>query len=339
MTKKEPVRASALAREPVEWLWQKRIPRGMVSLVAGTPGVGKSLFGYFLARATAESGEHVIFSTAEESLRKTARARAEAGLQSSASLERVHFWRPELPQDIDQLHAMIVRLHAGLVVIDPVAAHLSVSIYNDQDVRRALTPLADVAEETNAAVLLISHTVKMISARAHPMDAIGGAGGGLRATARMAFLFGKGEEEDEVRLSLVKSNLGRDDIPSFVFDLDVHEFDDGAEAPFLVEVGEGEDSSLEDARVMLKEAGLTKETKEARRAAAAEFLVNFLRAGPMRATEVNAVAVKNGHSERTIRRAAKDLKVVKQKVGGHSMWSLPQDLLDSLDSDGGLGDA
>jgi hypothetical protein len=103
-------------------------------------------------------------------------------------------------------------------------------------------------------------------------------------------------------------------------------------------IDRAEDSSLEDARVMLKEAGLTKETKEAKRAAAEEFLVTFLRAGPVYGTEVNAVGVKNGHAERTIRRAAKRLGVIKQKVGGRSMWSLPQDLLDSLDSDGELGD-
>lgn len=328
-----PLRASDIEREPIEWLWRDRIPRGMISLVAGTPGVGKSLFGYFLAGNTAKGGEHVIYSTAEESIRKTARPRIEAACKSTSALKLIHFWRPELPRDMDTLHATIVKTNAALVVIDPIAAHLSVSIYNDQEVRRALTPLADVAEKTNAAILLVSHTVKAISPKAHPMDAIGGSGGGLRAAARMAFLFGKGEE-DEVRLSLVKSNVGPD-MRSFLFELDVTVFADGSESPFLVEMGEGEESSIEDARIMLKEAGLTTESKEAKRAAAQEFLINFLRAGPVAVNEIKSAAEKNNHAWRTVRRASDELGVIKPAGGPGSTWALPRALLDSLDDEVG----
>src|ERR1700730_1336396 len=99
------IRADMLKREAVEWLWSERIPRGMISLVAGLPGVGKSLFGYFLAARASQSGG-VIYSTWEESLRKTARARLEA---AGANLERVHMWTPELPRDLDKLHSMIAQ--------------------------------------------------------------------------------------------------------------------------------------------------------------------------------------------------------------------------------------
>jgi len=159
----------------------------MISLVAGMPGVGKSLFGYFLAASASRSGG-VIFSTYEESLRKTARGRMEA---AGARLERVHFWTPELPRDTDRLGEEIARQQADLVVLDPVAAHLSVSLAVDQDVRRALSPLKLVAEETNAAILLVSHTIKRPAQGAHPLDAIGGSGAGLRAAARVAYLFGR----------------------------------------------------------------------------------------------------------------------------------------------------
>jgi hypothetical protein len=43
------------------------------------------------------------------------------------------------------------KLLVRLVVIDPVAAHLSVSVYNEQDVRRALSPLRNLAEESRAS--------------------------------------------------------------------------------------------------------------------------------------------------------------------------------------------
>lgn len=337
--------AADTPREPIDWLWRDRIPRGMIALVAGLPGVGKSLFAYHLAAATAGNGENVIFATGEEGYRKQSRPRIEAMIPNAADLERIHWWprNRELPRDIDELHTRIVDLNAALVVIDPIAAFLGVSIYNDQEVRRALMPMTDVAEETEATIFLSSHTVKAISARAHPMHAIGGSGGGLVAAARIAFLFGPGEEKDEVRLSVVKSNITRLDIPSFVFELDVYdEFDDVDPVPYLVELGEGEESSLEDARIMLKEAGVSSESKDAKRARAAEFLVDFLRAGPMRKLEIEAAAKANGHSWRTVRRAAADLKIVRPKGGPNSVWSLPQELLDSLGNEdeitGGSGD-
>ena len=339
------IRASEIQRQPVEWLWEKRIPRGMISLVAGPPGVGKSLFGYFLAGTVAAGGEHVIVANGEESISKTALARIEAVLLSADTLPRaehkkalgrIEFLRPELPQEIDALRASIIRDKAALVVIDPITAHLSVSIMNGQDVRRALTPLAGVAEETNAAIVLVSHTVKSIAKNAHPMNAIGGSGGGLQAAARMAFLFGRGEDEGEVRLSLVKSNVGPD-MPSYIFARFVHDFPDGIDAPFLLEEGEGEESSIEDARIMLRDAGLTREARRAKREAASEFLIDFLRAGPVRVTEVYAVAEKNQHAQRTIRRAAEELGIV-MSGGPCSTWALPPGLLDTLDDGSGPSD-
>ena len=84
------VRADRIVREPVEFLWEERIPRGMISLIAGMPGVGKSLFGYFLAAQASQTGG-VIYSTWEESLRKTARARLEAaGARLDREIGRAH---------------------------------------------------------------------------------------------------------------------------------------------------------------------------------------------------------------------------------------------------------
>jgi KaiC/GvpD/RAD55 family RecA-like ATPase len=202
-------------------LWRERIPRGMISLVAGPPGQGKSLFAYFVAAEASHSGG-VIYSTGEESLRKAARSWLEA---AGAVLEQVIFWRPELPRDLDKLHDQIVQTDANLVVLDPVAAQLGVSIFNDQDVRRALSPLNEVAEETKAAILLISRTTKRIDKRAHPMDAIGGSGGGLRGAARVAFLFGPNpDDSDERLLACVKSNIGPEPA-TFAFEIDVDYLD------------------------------------------------------------------------------------------------------------------
>ena len=263
------IRADHVQREPVEWHWEERIPRGMISLVAGLPGVGKSLFGYHLAARASHTG-CVIYSTYEESLRKTARARLEA---AGAQLSNVHFWTPELPRDTDKLAVEIERSGVELVVLDPVAAHLSVSIYNDQDVRRALSPLKVVTEETNAGALLIAHTVKSPRPGSHPMDAIGGSGGGLRGAARMLFLFGRSPHDpDELLLACVKSNIGPEP-PAYGFQIDVHEFVDVGEVAYLVELGERGDS-LAEARIML-DTSRSEERPATKRAEASAFVVTL----------------------------------------------------------------
>jgi hypothetical protein len=319
-----PIRADLVGRQPVEWLWGERIPRGMISLVAGLPGVGKSLFGYFLAAEASKTGA-VIYSTVEESLQKTARARLEA---AGAQLDRVYFLTPELPEDTESLRAEIERHQASLVVLDPIAAHLSVSISVDQDVRRALSPLKQVAEDTNAAIVLVSHTVKRPPAGGHPMDAIGGAGGGLRAAARVAFLLGKSAEDtDEILLVAVKSNLGPEPA-SFAFELDEHYFDDVGYVALLTELGE-RGSSIDDARIMLDTTRKPSSRGE-KRAAASEFIINYLRHGPRSVAELKEDAKQYKHAWATIRRAADELSVIKPAGGPNATWTLPPQLLNQL---------
>src|SRR5262245_59172859 len=39
----------SIEEEPIEWLWENRIPYGMLTLLDGNPGIGKSVFMYYLA--------------------------------------------------------------------------------------------------------------------------------------------------------------------------------------------------------------------------------------------------------------------------------------------------
>src|SRR5204863_4987 len=66
---------------------------------------------------------------------------------------------PTFPDDCDLLRDTIRETGARLVVLDPFLAFLSagVSKLSDQWVRRALAPLAQVADETRAALVLVRH--------------------------------------------------------------------------------------------------------------------------------------------------------------------------------------
>jgi hypothetical protein len=268
----------------------------MVSLVAGMPGVGKSLFGYHVVANVSRTGA-VIYSTREESLTRTARARLEA---ADANLENVYFWTPELPRDLAALEQMIAGLDAQLVVIDPIASHLSVSLLSDQKSRRALDPLSKLADRRNVAVLLVSHTVKHPRGT-HPIDAIGGSGGGLRAVARIAYVFGRGHGDERV-LACVKSNVGPE------------------AAPYQFEV---------DARIML-DLTSPNQSPESKRAAATEWLIMYLLFGPRPVSELKEDAELHGHSWGTVRRAADDLRIIRPAGGPNSVWELPSGLSEQL---------
>jgi hypothetical protein len=56
----EPVQASQLEVRPVQWLWPDRIPQGGLTVLAGEPGLGKSLLSLWLASrlSRGELGEH-----------------------------------------------------------------------------------------------------------------------------------------------------------------------------------------------------------------------------------------------------------------------------------------
>src|SRR5215218_7347773 len=67
-----------------------------------------------------------------------------------------------LTKDLSTIEGAIERVGAALVVIDPLTAFLSekTDSYKDQDVRRALAPLATLAERTRAAFLIVRHLTK-----------------------------------------------------------------------------------------------------------------------------------------------------------------------------------
>jgi AAA domain len=89
-------RASEVVTKPVEWLWDKRIPRGKVSMFDGDPDVGKSVITMDLAArvsrgrtfpdgAECEAG-HVLIVNVEDAKDDTIVPRLKA---HGADLERI----------------------------------------------------------------------------------------------------------------------------------------------------------------------------------------------------------------------------------------------------------
>jgi putative DNA primase/helicase len=219
------VRAADLSARRVAWLVEPVIPLGAITVLAGDPGLGKSLLTVKLAAdlssGTLPTGSgDVILLTAEDSLEHVVIPRL---VFAGADLERVHFpaveddgysRQPLLPDVVPQLHELVVEKAAKLVVIDPLTAHLAQSVdpFKDQKIRLALAPLAKMAEQTQSAVLVVSHLNKGQSSE--PLIRLGGSIG-LAAAARSVLLLGRdpkaaaADREQRRVLAHVKTNLGK----------------------------------------------------------------------------------------------------------------------------------
>lgn len=326
--------ASEIKPRAIEFLWRERIPKGMITVVAGKPDQGKGLFAAHVAADVSKRGGKVLYSAAEDTDELMTGPRLEA---AGANLDNVIVWRFRLPVDREEMEALVRDMGISLIVMDPFAAHLSngVSAFSDS-VRDVTGPMEALAGETGVSFLVIEHALKRINANAHPLTAIRGSSSGLPAASRMGFVFGADPDDDDRRLLCnVKKNV-RDEPDPIEFEMDSIETAVG-DTPSLLYIGE----TQYNARKLLadpKGDGKVGRRPE-KRAAAAEWLTKYLAASnePVKAGEVIEDARINGFPKNTLLRAAKDMQVVRQPPGGgrNCTWDLPQDVKDALGIGGG----
>ena len=341
--------------EPVKvsWLWPSWLARGKLALVDGDPGLGKSAMTLNLAARVSAGMSFpdgspcepagVVLLSAEDGLADTIRPRLDAaGADTSKILslatvpdEDGHERLLSIPEDLPLIERGIRRVGARLVVVDPLMAFLSgnTNSHRDQDMRRALAPLAGLAERTGAAVLVVRHLNK--AAANNPLYR-GGGSIGIIGAARMAFVVGKDPKDDNRRvLASTKNNLAPTP-RSLVFGLT--EADNGS-----VEV-----NWLGQSEVSAKDILATPQDQEHAdaRGEAVEFLNDVLADGPMPAKEVVEEADDAGIAEKTLRRAKKLLNVMvyrenttgEGRGSGRWMWRLPTVELVEEDFQGGHRD-
>jgi hypothetical protein len=198
--------AADVTPERVRWLWPGRLPFGKLSIIDGDPGESKSTLTLALA-AYATTGTPmplcglsgrqepltVVLLSAEDGMADTIVPRLlahGADVTKVANLASIALpdapERPwELPGDIQYLSDLIEETGAKMVVIDPLMAFLGADVKSgiDHDVRRALHPLAQTAEKTGAAIIVVRHLNKgggsAVSRGGGSMGIIGAARSGL----------------------------------------------------------------------------------------------------------------------------------------------------------------
>ena len=234
--------------ERVEWFWEDRIPYGNQTILAGNPGQGKSVLTIDLvARASTgrrmplslDSAEpiSVILLTAEDGVANTVKPRLKA---AGPDMNRVYVMegiREEageviqlisIPDDIPLLKTAIIETEARLIVIDPLDAFLAdnVNSHQNHSIRRALTPLKMLAEETGVAVITVCHLNKNAGAGENAIYRVGGSIGTTGAARSVLLVAPDPEDEDSRILAPVKCNLSHPP-KSLAFHLEARD-EDGA---------------------------------------------------------------------------------------------------------------
>lgn len=338
-------RLSDVHPERVDWLSPGRIPFGKLTVVEGDPGVSKStLLLDLAARITRGEGfpgdprlaepAAVIVLSAEDGLADTIRPRLEA---ASADCTRVHALEgfvadngtteeitlgdPNHPESLEALEGLIREHGARLVVVDVFTAYLSGArdAHRDHDIRRALRPIAALAERTGCAIVVVRHLRK--SAGGNAISA-GGGSVAIGGAARSVLLVGKDPEDDDRRvLASVKSNLAAPP-PSLSYRL---ETDERLGASRIVWLGASQQTAetLTEARAgEEREPGQRSKVEEC-----AECLREWLAGGPMDRKDALRLGRDRGFSDSTVERAARKIGVVHKGSGfgeaRRSDWSLP----------------
>jgi hypothetical protein len=324
--------ASQVVAQMVSFLYPERIPEGKLLLLDGDPDLGKSLIALDLCarlstgRAfpdgrTGPGPVNALVLSAEDNAADTVVPRLR---QLGADLERVFVWQREsdaetwpwhFPSDAGRLDDALRRTAARLAVIDPVMAFLDEKVHcaSDPSVRRALTPLMDLAEKHRCALLLLRHLNKQGGGRAlyRGLGSIA-----FVAVCRFAMLVGRDPlDPGRCVLAQVRSSLTGPQ-PSLTYRIT------GADGPLpsLEWLGTSPVSADE-----LVARGARRVDNPRDRAAA--FLEQFLAAGPRTARDVWQAAQKAGLSARTLQRAKPGLEIQcrRVQVDGRpvSYWLLP----------------
>jgi putative DNA primase/helicase len=339
----EATSAATVKPRRVRWLWEPRVPLGKLTILAGPAGQGKSQLACMLAALTsvgAAAGDllhttsDVLFVSAEDDPEDTIVPRLMA---AGAYLERVHLLDAReiidgtpfpssvsLPGDAAAIHRHVERTGARLVILDPISGFLDDehSAVSNQEVRRALSPLKEMAQVSGCAVVCIMHPNKGSSTNALARIADSGA---FTALARSVMLLGpdpadlEGERGSGKVLALPKSNLagrGEHSLALKIEGATVTGQDDELIATSRVVITGASEATASDLLQPVEDGTSLGEARA--------FLRAELADGPRPASDIKISARDADLADRTLRRARElDCDVEKERASaGRWMWRL-----------------
>jgi putative DNA primase/helicase len=361
------LRGDTISPAPTDWLWKDWIASSKMSILAGSPGTGKTSialeFGAIVSTGrawpdgTGSTTGNVIIWSGEDGVDDTLVPRL---ISAGANMEKIFFVDDvrekggtrtfDPAKDMVALSQTIESVGgAKLIILDPIVSAVSGDSHKNTETRRALQPIVDLARSSGAAVFGITHLSKG-NRDASPLDRVTGSLA-FGAVARSVYLAVKKAlpdepDDDEITGSYsliaeestlsafirVKSNVGPKG-GGFEYELQHTWLENHANIETSHVVWGKQIRG--DAEMLVASYESRKGPSESAVKAASKFLEKLLKKNPILHSAIMAQAQKNGHSESSIRRAKKELNVksIKQSDGTW-LWSLPIIEEKSSDEDG-----
>jgi hypothetical protein len=318
-----------IAAKNVNWLWKLYLAFGMLAMLSGDPGSGKTFIalaiaaGYTVGRTP--DGERcepidVLYMSVENAPAEVIRPRFDSlgGDAMRFHLLRGTTWKQEGEtvqgaislSDVEILDKALIQTGAKLLIVDPIQSYLgaNIDLHRSNETRPVLDGLAKLAEKHGCAILILRHLSKQGGGKAITR----GLGSiDLSGAVRSEMLAGSLPDDPESRaLVHIKSNLGAYG-PSLGYSI-------GADGKFYW-TGKSEITAGQ----MLESPS----TSEDRSAVddAREWLADFLSDGSKEQPECRKKAAGVGISFATLRRAKDALRVRSHKAAmkGTWFWALP----------------
>jgi len=320
---------SEVQAETVEWLWERRIPLGKITVLDGDPDNGKSVLTtdlaarvttgrpmpYGFGKTFPQAG--VVILSAEDGVGDTIRPRFDAAGGDPSRVVILGNDDPfGIPEDLPELERAIKQVGAKLVIVDPIMAFLGENINSnsDKDVRSALKPLKQLAERTGAAVVIVRHLNKTPGGNVLYR---GGGSVGIIGAARSGLVVGPQPTDEGLRvLASQKHNLS---MPPESLAYQVTSAPHNPHAAVIVYKG----VTKMNAKDILKPQ--VEEQERSAMEEAKDFLREILAAGEKPAADVKSEAESVGVAWGTLKRAKVALGVNPVKRGAVWYWFLPPD--------------
>ncbi len=336
---------------PISWLWTGRIALGKLTMVAGDPGLGKSLVTATLAAHVSKgyawpvdqsippTGDIILIS-AEDDPADTIKPRLEAAGADCTRIHVVEAIQEEIvdaesestqrmfsfKRDIATLGDLLSTLpNCRLVIIDPISAYLdSTDSNNNSDIRGLLAPLSELASKHKVAIVLVSHLNKNSGGNAsyRVMGSLA-----FTAAVRTAYIVTKDKDNPERRLLMpLKNNIAKDKTG---LAYSIVEAENGQ--PVIAWESEPVEMTTEEALAISQSTEQHTATDEA-----VDFLIDLLANGSVKAEEANKEAQRIGISSKPLRNARAKLGIKPKKSSSFEdsfwEWKLPEDALKDEDA-------
>lgn len=306
------IKMTDIEAQEVRWLWHPYIPFGKITIIQGDPGEGKTHFVLAIASALTNgvqilNSAHqvpltVIYQTAEDGLADTIKPRLEMLHADCDKVIVIDESTQALSLSDERIEQAIKETGAKLLILDPLQAYLGadVDMHRANEIRPIFHALGLVAERTGCAIVIIGHMNK------------GGGKSGYRglgsiditAAARSVLVIGKSPQDPHIRVvAHSKSNLAPQGA-SIAFEI-------GEEFRFIGEC----DVTVDELLNGFSRRDVLGEAKQ---------LLSSLLSGTTQPSKLIAEKARALNiSERTLKKAKKELKIVSEKVGEHWFSRLP----------------